>query len=242
MKLAIISDIHGNLEALQAVLDFLKGEGIYDVVCLGDIVGYGANPNDCIDLVKNITDQIIAGNHDWGAVGLTDTSCFNPVARAAIEWTADNLTDYSRKFLQQLPLTISRNDSLFVHGTPSFPEQWHYLFRSVDASREFQAFTQKVCFIGHSHTPLMFARNQRGMVFQVNYSEQHIEDDRRYIINVGSVGQPRDLDPSAALGIYDMRRKYFTLQRIPYNISATQEKILKAGLPPMLAERLEVGW
>ena len=242
MNLAIISDIHGNLEALQAVSDFLKGEEINDVVCLGDIVGYGANPNECIDLLKNITDQIIAGNHDWGAVGLTDTSFFNQVAKAAIEWTAKNITDDSREFLQQLPLTRERNDLLFVHGTPSSPEQWDYLFRTADAQREFQGFTQQACFIGHSHTPLMFARNQKGMVFQVNYSEQRIEDERRYIINVGSVGQPRDLDPAAAVGIYDMSRKHFSLRRIPYNISAAQEKILKAGLPAMLAERIGIGW
>lgn len=242
MKLAIISDIHGNLEALQAVLDFLKGEGIDDVVCLGDLVGYGANPNECIDLVRKTTDQIIAGNHDWGAVGLTDTSFFNQVARAAIEWTAEILTEASKTFLARLPLTITKGDLLFVHGTPSSPEQWDYLFRSADALREFQGFTQQACCIGHSHTPLMFARNQKGMVFQVNYSEQRIEDERRYIINVGSVGQPRDLDPAAAVGIYDMSRKIFFLQRIPYNIIAAQEKILKAGLPAMLAERIGIGW
>lgn len=242
MKQAIISDIHANLEALQEVLGFLDEERIADVICLGDIVGYGANPNECIDLLKKTTNQIIAGNHDWGAVGLTDTTFFNQVAKAAIEWTANNLTEGSKKFLRQLPLTITRDDLLFVHGTPSVPKEWDYLFRSADALREFQKFTQKICFIGHSHTPLMFAQNQRGLIFQVNCSEQQIEDGRRYIINVGSVGQPRDLDPSAAFGIYDMERKFFTLHRISYDIRTAQEKILKAGLPTLLAERLEAGW
>jgi predicted phosphodiesterase len=242
MKLAILSDIHGNLEALQAVLDFLNEEGIKEVICLGDIVGYGANPNECIDLVREATDQIIAGNHDWGAVGLTDISFFNPVAKAAIEWTARELTKNSKEFLKQLPLTREKEELFFVHGTPSFPESWDYLFRSADARKEFESFIQRVCFIGHSHTPLAFARNQQGMIFQINYAEQRMEDDRRYIINVGSVGQPRDLDPDAAVGIYDLSIKRFTLERIPYNIRAAQEKILEAGLPYMLAERIEVGW
>ncbi|MCX5887058.1 MAG: metallophosphoesterase family protein [Proteobacteria bacterium] len=242
MKLAVISDIHGNLEALQAVLAFLNGEGIKEIICLGDIVGYGADPNECIDLIRETTDQIIAGNHDWGTIGLTDTSFFNPVAKAAIEWTADTVTEDSKKFLVRLPLTITRDDFLFVHGTPSSPEDWDYLFRAADALQEFKSFPQKACFIGHSHTPLMFARDQKGMVFQVNYTEQRLEDDRRYIINVGSVGQPRDMDPDAAVGIYDRERKYFILERIPYNIKTAQEKIIKAGLPAMLAERLGIGW
>jgi len=242
MKLAIISDIHGNLEAFQAVLDFLDREGIKEVICLGDVVGYGANPNECVDLVKATMDQTIAGNHDWGAIGLTDTSYFNSVARAAIEWTAKTLTEDSKEFLKQLPLTRKKDDLFFVHGTPLFPESWNYLFRSLDAQREFESFTQKACFIGHSHTPLAFAQNQRRMVFQLNYSECTFEDDRRYIINVGSVGQPRDMDPDAAVGVYDMDTRRFTLQRIPYNIRAAQEKILKAGLPSALAERIEVGW
>jgi diadenosine tetraphosphatase ApaH/serine/threonine PP2A family protein phosphatase len=242
MKLAIISDIHGNLEALQAVLAFLNGEGIKDIICLGDIVGYGADPDECINLIRETTDHIIAGNHDWGAIGLTDTSFFNPVAKAAIEWTADTVTEDSKKFLVRLPLTITRDDFLFVHGTPSSPEDWDYLFRAADALQEFKSFLQKACFIGHSHTPLMFARDLKGMTFQVTYAEQRLEDDRRYIINVGSVGQPRDMDPDAAVGIYDRERKYFTLERIPYDIKTAQEKIIKAGLPAMLAERLGAGW
>lgn len=242
MKLAIISDIHGNLEALQAVLDFLKKEGIDEIVCLGDIVGYGANPNECIDLIKKVTDKVIAGNHDWGAVGLTDTSFFNQIAKTAIDWTKENLTPASKDFIISLPLTLTKNDLYFVHGTPSSPEQWNYLFRGADAVREFKAFHQQICFIGHTHNPQMFAMNQKGMVFQLNYSEQRIERDRRYIINVGSVGQPRDLVPEAAVGIYDLSKKFFTLVRITYNVKEAQQKIMDVGLPVLLAERLEIGW
>ena len=241
MRFGVISDIHGNLEALEAVLVFLKKERIDEVFCLGDTVGYGANPNECIDLLKATTDRNIAGNHDWAAVGLTDISRFNRFARAAITWTAQVLTEASKEFLRGLPLTLVKGEFLFVHGTPSSPASWGYLFDTGDARREFSAFSEKVCFIGHSHTPLIFAQRPGGFVYKLDFLDHCLEREYQYIINVGSVGQPRDLHPDAAFGICDTVKQRFTLTRVPYDIKTAQEKILKAGLPPILAERIEVG-
>ena len=241
MKYALLSDIHSNLEAFQAVAEDLAQEKVDDVFFLGDIVGYGADPGRCIELLQELTTHIIAGNHDWAAVGLTETGSFNPVAKTAIEWTAGKITSRQQTFLAQLPLIKNYPHSTLVHATPHHPEAWDYLPSLKEASQSFKYSDQHLCFIGHSHTPITFVKDQEGKISVLPDTAFTLKDAHRYIINVGSVGQPRDGNPHAAYGIYHADDARFTLKRIPYTIERTQEKIIEAGLPPFLASRLAEG-
>jgi len=239
MRYGIISDIHSNLEALDAVLGDIQGQHIDAIICLGDIVGYGANPNECVHRVRQLTDQVIVGNHDHAAVGLTDISYFNPHAKRAVMWTTKVLSSDHFHYLAELPFTIQREDLFFVHATASDPPAWNYLFSSQIALAEFEAFQGRCCFIGHSHQPMTFSLENRGL-------PQRIENltcspQGRYIVNVGSVGQPRDGDPRACYAIFDDQQGKLRLRRVAYDVQATQRKILQAGLPPVLALRLAHG-
>ncbi len=242
MKWAILSDVHGNLEALQAVLKETEAEGVERLACLGDVVGYGADPDACLLLLREQTDLFVAGNHDWGAVGLTDISYFNPVAKTAILWTARILTEGSRIFLRGLPLARELNELTFIHASPRTPEEWNYIFTSPAAEKEFRAMAGDLAFFGHTHLPLVWVEEPGGKVKVVEKPGVVLEPGRRYMINVGSVGQPRDGHPLAAYGLYDDDLKRFLLKRVPYDIPRTQGQILQAGLPSSLAHRLAQGW
>ena len=244
MRYAIFSDIHGNLEAFQAVLNDITMKKIQNLIFLGDIVGYGANPKECIDLLQEKSSAIVAGNHDWGVAGKTNISYFNSVAQVAIEWTNSELTLEDKKFLAQLPLKREEKDFIYTHSTPINPHQWNYIFSEYEAVKNLQALTTKrICFIGHSHIPIVFVLNQSGeLLFTTKLSEVILEEKNRYLINVGSVGQPRDGDPRAAYGIFDTEKRTFSLQRVDYDISNAQRKILSANLPPILAKRIGMGW
>jgi diadenosine tetraphosphatase ApaH/serine/threonine PP2A family protein phosphatase len=241
MKYALLSDIHSNLEAFQAVVKDLECEKVDYVCFLGDIVGYGADPNQCIDLLQGLTAQVVAGNHDWAAVGLTDTTYFNPAAKSAIDWTSEQISNSHRKFLKNLPLTNMLPPIQLVHATPCKPETWDYIFSPREALDGFNSCEQQICFIGHSHSPVSFVENREGEVSLLPDSSFQLRDEYRYIINVGSVGQPRDGDPRAAYGIYNTEDSSFTLKRVVYPFEETQEKIMEAGLPPFLASRLSEG-
>ena len=241
MKWAVLSDIHGNLEAFNAALDCLSKESIDRVAFLGDVVGYGANPNECIDLLKDIADIMVAGNHDYGSVGLTDTSSFNPLAQVAIEWTAKELSTINRNFLSQGHLISIIDDSTFVHSAPYNPQNWDYLFSRDDLTMDFNSFETKICFIGHSHIPLVFKRDNTERASLSKALIVRLEEGGSYIINLGSVGQPRDGIPDAAFGIYDAKERMFTVKRVPYDIGTAQKKIIRAGLPERLAARIAVG-
>lgn len=243
MRIAILSDIHGNLEALEAVIEHLAGESVERVVCLGDLVGYGADPNPCCARVREVADGLVAGNHDYGAVGLTDVTPFNPFARKAIEWTARMLDSDNRRYLELLELTLvlSGERATLVHATPGRPEAWEYVFESAAASREFGAFTTQCCFVGHTHVPICFAHDPDGRVTGVPLERLDLRDGFRYVINVGSVGQPRDGDPRAAYAVYDDEAGTIEMHRVDYDIEKASEKIIKAGLPPPLAQRLSYG-
>lgn len=241
MKAAIISDIHSNLEALQAVIKDIKKRRIKNIFCLGDLVGYGANPNECIELCLKESDAIIAGNHDWAAIDKTDIKNFNPVAATAIKWTKKQLTQKNTDKLHGLGL-IHKVDSLFlVHSSPDKPEDWRYLLSFEELQREFDYFSEQLCFIGHSHMPSAIFQDENGYTDFLHESHFPIIKRRRYIINVGSVGQPRDLDPRATYVIYDGNKDFIEFIRIEYNIPLAQQKIIDAGLPEVLAERLMVG-
>ncbi len=225
MRLAIISDIHGNLPALDAVLASTRREGCDGLFCLGDVVGYGARPNECIERLVSQGIPCILGNHDAAAIGRLNLEHMNNNARVAIEWTASVLTEGSMSFLRALALTHSSEEALFVHSSPYQPEEWNYVFNVNEARLAFKAFQEPVCFIGHSHFPVIFTA----------------PDDGRRLINVGSVGQPRDRDARACYGIFDVASRGFRWVRVDYPISESAQQIVAAGLPRFLAERLSAG-
>uniref|UniRef100_A0A7C4X9A3 Metallophosphoesterase n=1 Tax=candidate division WOR-3 bacterium TaxID=2052148 RepID=A0A7C4X9A3_UNCW3 len=241
MKAAIISDIHSNLEALQAVIKDIKKRRIKNIFCLGDIVGYGANPNECMEICIKEADIIIAGNHDWATVEKTDVSNFNKVAATAVKWTKERIKSEHAKKLQDLPLTYKIENLLLVHSAPEKPEEWHYLFNLEEFERQFQFFNEQICFIGHSHIPTAVYQDDNGYTDFLHENPFPIIKKRRYIINVGSVGQPRDLDPRGCYVIYDGNKNNIEFVRIEYNIPLASQKIIEAGLPEILSERLLVG-
>jgi len=241
MKWAILSDVHGNLEAFRAVIKNLRKERVGRIAFLGDAVGYGADPNKCLILLKELTDLIVAGNHDYGAVGLTDISYFNPLAKAAILWTEEELIPEHRTFLREFPLLRQAESITFVHATPNNPEEWDYILYPDEAEEAFRAMTSEISFIGHSHRPMILAKAGDEEVTALEEEEAILEEGVRYIINVGSVGQPRDGNPHAAYGLYDEARRKYLLKRVSYNVGTAQKKIIRAGLPAYLAERLSAG-
>ena len=241
MKIAIISDIHSNSEALISVLEMIESIGVDEIYCLGDIVGYGPDPNDCILQVRENSSVVIAGNHDFAAVELTDISYFNVYARDAINWTANELDENNQEFLSTLEIMHQVDDALFVHATPENPEEWDYILSNFDAESNFQVFSEQVCFIGHSHSPVIFKMGKNGDVRTLRESVLECDPQCRYIINIGSVGQPRDADPRASFGIFDTETRMYELKRTDYAIEITQSRIIEAGLPRFLADRLSRG-
>ncbi|MDY6864215.1 MAG: metallophosphoesterase family protein [Thermodesulfobacteriota bacterium] len=242
MRWAILSDIHSNLEAFRAVLLRLEKEKIDRIAFLGDIIGYGADPEMCIELLKKTTECVVAGNHDLGAVGKSETTFFNAMAKTAIEWTANKIWKSHYDYLKELPLIKLLDDFFMVHSTPLYPSQWNYILSEDDAAYNFHFFDHSVCFIGHSHSPQVFILKNGDNLSTIKSTHFFIEEGSRYIINVGSVGQPRDGNPDSCFGILDTEKREFRYIREPYNIHKAQQKIIDAGLPKVLAERIGVGY
>ncbi|MFI5251493.1 MAG: metallophosphoesterase family protein [Bacteroidota bacterium] len=232
MRIAILSDIHSNLEALQQALSIIVEKKVDEVVCLGDTVGYGANPNECVDLVRKTTPHILLGNHDEAIINPDIAQTFNPNARAAAEWTASQLTDENKRFIKSLPYDYAIEDLYFVHSSPFEPHEWHYILSASNANKNFEFFSERICFIGHSHEP---------MVYCEDIWTKEVLPGKRYIINVGSVGQPRDKDPRLSFGLYDTETYRYENIRATYDVKTASEKIRKIGLPFVLAERILVG-
>ena len=240
MRYAILSDIHANLEALTAVLT--DAADVADaVLCLGDIVGYGADPEACVELVGERAQAVVAGNHEYGVGGRMDIGWFNPYARAAAEWTAARLDREHHAWLKSLPLTAEVEDATLVHASPDRPEEWDYLVEPEDGFEAFDAFGTRLCFVGHSHRPAQWSLGSSGPEHEPGASDIPLEVGRRYIVNVGSVGQPRDRDPRAAYAVWDVPARRVVLRRVPYDVTAARRKILAAGLPRLLGDRLTVG-
>ena len=237
MRYAILSDIHGNLEALEAVLADAapRADG---VLCLGDVVGYGADPAACVERIAERAEAVVAGNHEHGVIGLLDLGWFNEWARAAAEWTRAQLDDDQCAWLGARPLVHVLEDATLVHASPARPEDWDYLISAEDGYEAFPAFATRVCFVGHSHRPGTWSLGSSGPAHEPNATETTFERGRRYLVNVGSVGQPRDRDPRAAYALWDTDVQRVTIRRVSYDLAGARRKILAAGLPTFLADRL----
>jgi len=243
MRFAVLSDIHANLEALDAVCRAGDEQRVQAWICLGDIVGYGADPRACLHRVRLLTDQVVLGNHDAAAAGLTDLAYFNEYARAAARWTADQLTPDERQYLTDLPLTREDGEAFYVHAEPCQPQAWGYVMSGGDALEVLAAIDRCLCFIGHSHQPFICAERQGELqVLDPGARTVEIQESVGYLVNVGSVGQPRDGDPRACFAVWDDERRTLEFARPAYDIAAAQSKIIARGLPPFLAKRLAFGY
>jgi len=234
LRIAIISDIHSNLEALKTVLKYIENEKISRIICLGDVVGYSPRPNECVDLVREKCERTLLGNHDSASLAETDINFFNEYARQAILWTRKRLNQETKEFLRSLPYTYPEGNTLYVHSSPVEPEEWHYVLSVGEAKYSLNQIKYSLVFIGHSHVAVTFTLEQ-GKLDESNFL---LSPKDRYIVNVGSVGQPRDGDPRASFVIFDTQERRIQYIRLEYNVRKTFEEIMEQDIPPLLAHRL----
>ena len=239
MKYAIIADIHGNLEAFTVVLNDIREQQVDHVVCLGDVVGYNANPKECLKIVRDMNIPVVKGNHDDLCSTNNELEGFNPHAADAVHWTRNQLNDEEKQWLRDLKYTRMVANFTMVHATLDAPERWQYVFDKLAAAASFPYQVSQICFFGHTHVPVAFMRDT--VVRGGTYSKFKLDPSKKYFINVGAVGQPRDNNPKCAYVIYDVTAGTIELRRLDYDIAAAQAKIRAAGLPERLAERLAVG-
>ncbi len=245
MRIGILGDVHANLEALRAVVRALQGECVDAWVQVGDLVGYGPQPSECIDLVRELGCSVCLGNHDAAAVGMLDVSYFNQFARDAILWTRDRLRPEDVDYLRGLPLVVKKDAFTVVHGSLDHPEEFGYVISPTEAAASLAHQETFACFVGHSHVPAVHQQLAPGSrAIESTYQcEEDVSLARavRVLMNVGSVGQPRDEDPRAAYGLMDLEARTACVRRVAYDIEGVQRKIRAAGLPAMLANRLSMG-
>ncbi len=239
MRYAVIADIHGNLEALQVVLADIKEQKCTHVVCLGDVVGYGANPKECLDIIRGMNIPVVKGNHDEYIGVDVNPDGFNDAAAEAVTWSRAQLTEDDRKWLRELKYFRLVANFSIVHATLDAPQRWGYVFEKLEAAASFTYQNTQVCFFGHTHDPVAFIRDTG--VRGGTYSKFRVEAGKKYFVNVGSVGQPRDGNPKSAYVVYDLVQQTIELRRLDYPIAEAQRKIRAAGLPERLAERLASG-
>ena len=240
MRYAVFADIHSNLEAWQAVFGALKQERIDQFICAGDIVGYGADPRECTNLIEALKPLAVAGNHDRAVIGKFDISHFNINAREAILWTRENLTQANRDYLASLASIQSRDDFILVHGSLDNPEEFKYILDIDSAGPSFELLEKSkktILFVAHSHRPFVLVERWKYLPGEF----LKLSRGSNYIINVGSVGQPRDGDWRACYVLYDSGKNTIEFKRIEYDVETTRKKIIKAGLPRILADRLTTG-
>ncbi len=239
MRFAILSDIHGNLEALEAVLADARAQHCTHYVCLGDIVGYNANPSECVQRIQELECPVVKGNHDEQASSNFSTEDFNELAEEAIGWTREHLSREEKEWLADLRLTRQVRDFTIVHATLDTPHQWGYVFSDLDAIASFTYQHTSLCFFGHTHWPTAFVRDDT--VRRITTDQIMMVPGKKYFINTGSVGQPRDRDWRAAYRILHTDHHVVEQRRIEYDLATTQRKIRAAGLPERLADRLAQG-
>ena len=241
MKYGVIADIHSNLQALTAVLQRSRELGVDQYICLGDVVGYNANPCECLEILQGLeTKAFIKGNHDEYAASDSALTGFNPQAARVVEWTRNHLSVGQKKWLAALPYQCNLDlKVMLVHATLDMPSKWGYIFDKWHAAASFNYQRTQVCFFGHTHLPMAF--DKFGQINTLNYEEIELEPAHKYLINVGSVGQPRDGDPRASFAVYDEDEHKVTLHRVPYDLEACQKAIFDAKLPHRCAARLSKG-
>lgn len=240
MRIAVLSDIHGNLEALEAVLADAGLAGADELYSLGDIVGYGPSPAACVETIRARASVSLAGNHDAAVAGRTSLEEFNEFARWAVEWTAGQLDAAQIGYLGSLPYLHRTRGMLLAHASPVEPERWHYIHGSADLHEHFAEFSEPVCFVGHSHRPGIYAVSAAGEAERRGVREA-FRPGLRYLVNAGSVGQPRDRDPRASYVVYDVDGRDVEIRRVRYSVERTQERMRAAGSPAFLVDRLGAG-
>jgi predicted phosphodiesterase len=239
MRIAIFGDIHANLEAFEVVLADAREQGCVSFICLGDVVGYNANPRECLQKVQSLKCPVVKGNHDDYASSDSSLESFNPLAEIAIQWTRDQLTPSEKAWLGGLPLISKVRGFTIVHASLDDPGGWGYVLNQLDAAASFSKQSTDLCFFGHTHTPRAYIKDSS--VVGYPFEKIDLDPGKKYFVNVGSVGQPRDGDWRAAYVIFDEDKRTIRLRRLPYDLPKTQGKILAAGLPPRLADRLMFG-
>ncbi len=241
MKYGILGDIHANLSALTTALASLDRHGCERIVSVGDVVGYGAAPKECIALLRARGVSVVLGNHDAACTGRLDDRYFNPFARAAVLWTRERLSRDELAWLAELPYTLDLEHCQVAHGTLHEPEEFHYALDLHDALPSLEIMSRAVCFVGHSHIPLSVLRTASGQTGYTTDDSVDLSQAERTLVNVGSVGQPRDEDPRTAFATYDSAARALRIHRAAYDIETEVQRILDAGLPRVLAERLRLG-
>ena len=250
MRYAVLSDIHSNLEALSAVMEALASERVDRVLCLGDVLGYGADPAACLARVQASQAIVIGGNHDLACVGKLDLEWFNDAARAAVLWTRDQLGFTDLDWLRRLPLTATEGPFTLVHGSLGHPERFEYLVDIAQAIDTLAACRTLMCLVGHTHLSCVVEYDRmRCRIIRILTRAEELADVEfrnepetvRYLVNPGSVGQPRDGDPRASFALIDTDEKRLSIHRVPYDVETAAQKIRRAGLPEFLADRLAVG-
>lgn len=243
MRYAILGDIHSNWAALEAVLQDIETIGVDVLLCVGDVVGYGGSPGEVIQILRETNVTVVKGNHDAAATGELDLRLFNPFARTAAEWTTGVLNEDELEWLRDLPLVSHQQHCAVAHGTFVNPERYDYIQCTEDADPSLEEMSMQVCFVGHTHVPVSLLRpadNPHRTAYTIE-EDVHLSDVCRALINVGSVGQPRDEDPRAAWGLYDSAAEHFHLSRVEYDVAREASRIRAAGLPTILADRLFLG-
>jgi predicted phosphodiesterase len=243
MKYGILGDIHGNLSALRTVLERMDAAGVETLLSVGDVVGYGAAPRECIALLRECGAVVVKGNHDAACVNELDERTFNPYARAAVAWTRTVLGPEDKRWLRELPFVATLEHCQVAHGTLHRPELFDYILSLSDADPSLDDMTRPVCFVGHSHIPLTVMRfvDEPERTAYTYDAEIDLAETVRALINVGSVGQPRDENPDTAYALFDSETRRASILRSPYDIEAEVSRIARAGLPQVLGERLRLG-
>lgn len=239
-KFAVLGDIHSNIDALCTVLEDCRSMGVTDILCTGDVVGYNACPHECLEIIRDIGCPVVMGNHDHYVSTEQNLMDFNADAAAVIEWTRQQLTDDEMQYLATLPFVKTSMGMTLVHSTMDNPENFGYVFDHLQAESHFTHQLTPICFHGHTHVPMVYEK-QIGGVYRIDPQDFKLPIGRKYFINVGSVGQPRDGDPRASYVIYEPKTRQITYRRIPYDVETAQARIRYAGLPERLAIRLGEG-
>ena len=239
-KFAILGDIHSNLDALEAVLDDCRKEGVTDFLCTGDVVGYNACPRECLKIIRDLGCPVVMGNHDYYVSSWQDLTDYNPAAAEVIEWTRKQLTDEEISILRSFPFVSTNMGITLVHSTMDCPESFGYVFDHLQAEAHFSHQITPICFHGHTHCPMIYEK-QVSAVYRIDAQDFKLPIGRKYFINVGSVGQPRDGDSRAAYALWEPSTRKISFRRLEYDVQAAQERIRAAGLPERLASRLSIG-